>query len=135
MRIREALRENEEKFRILFETMVHGVVYQNAEGHIISANHAAEKILGLTLDQMLGRKSQDPRWRAIHEDGSNFPGDTHPAMVALRTGKKVRNVIMGVSRFGKNEYVWININARQSQVLCRSYAALLLRAHSVSGLF
>jgi PAS domain S-box-containing protein len=107
----EALRENEEKFRILFETMVHGVVYQDAEGHIISANHAAEKILGLTLGQMLGRKSQDPRWRAIHEDGSNFPGDAHPTMVALRTGKKVRNVIMGVSRFSRNEYVWININA------------------------
>jgi len=111
MRIREALRESEEKFRMLFETLVHGVVLQNAEGHIISANHAAEQILGLTHDQMLGRKSQDPRWRAIHEDGSDFPGDTHPAMVALRTGKEVRNVIMGVSRFSNNEYVWININA------------------------
>ena len=110
-RTAEARRESEDKHRTLFETMAQGVVYQNAEGHIITANPAAERILGLTLDEMLGRKSTDPRWRAIHEDGSDFPGDTHPAMVALRTGKEVRNVIMGVSRFSNNEYVWININA------------------------
>ena len=110
-RTAEARRESEDKHRTLFETMAQGVVYQNAEGHIITANPAAERILGLTLDEMLGRKSTDPRWRAIHEDGSDFPGDTHPAMVALRTGKDVRNVIMGVFHPGDNEYVWININA------------------------
>jgi len=107
----EVLRQSEEKHRTLFETMAQGVVYQNAEGHIFSANAAAERILGLTLDQMLGRASTDPRWKAIHEDGSDFPGDTHPAMVALRTGKEVRNVIMGVFHPGENEYVWINISA------------------------
>jgi PAS domain S-box-containing protein len=106
-----ALRDNEKKFRTLFETMVQGVVYQDADGYIISANHAAELILGLTLEQLLGRVSKDPRWKAIHEDGSDFPGDTHPAMDALRTGKEVRNTIMGVYHPDKNEYVWISINA------------------------
>src|SRR5512137_2426730 len=77
----EALRENEEKYRTLFETMVQGVVYQDAEGRITSANPAAERILGLALDQMQGRTSLDPRWKAIHADGSDFPGETHPAMV------------------------------------------------------
>jgi PAS domain S-box-containing protein len=110
-RTEEALRESEAKHRTLFETMAQGIVYQNAEGYIVSANPAAERILGLTLDQMQGRTSTDPRWKTIHEDGSDFPGDTHPAMVALKTGKEVRNVIMGVFHPGKNEYVWININA------------------------
>jgi PAS domain S-box-containing protein len=90
--------------------MAQGVVYQNAEGHIVSANPAAERLLGLTLAQMLGRTSMDPRWKAIHEDGSDFPGDTHPAMIALKTGKEVSHV-MGVFRPGATEYVWINIHA------------------------
>jgi hypothetical protein len=107
----ESLRENEKKYRTLFETMVQGVVYLNAKGHIISANPAAERILGLTFEQMLGRDFIDPGWGCIHEDGSNFPGDTHPAMVALKTEKEVRNVIMGVFHHDKEEYVWININA------------------------
>ena len=110
-RAEEALRESEEKHRTLFETMAQGVVYQNAEGHIISANPAAGRILGLTLDQMLGRTSMDPRWKAIHEDGSDFPGDTHPAMIALKTGKEVSKIVMGVFHPGANEHVWINIHA------------------------
>ena len=53
----------------------------------------------------------DPRWKAIHEDGSDFRGDTHPAMVALKTGKPVMNVVMGVFHPGFNKNIWIDINA------------------------
>jgi len=106
-----ALRQSEEKFRTLFETMAQGVVYHDSTGKIVSANPAAQKMLGLTLDQILGRTSIDPRWRAIHEDGSDFPGETHPAMVALRTGKEVRNVVMGVFNPEEEGCRWININA------------------------
>jgi PAS domain S-box-containing protein len=107
----ESLRLSEEKHRTLFETMTQGVVYQDSNGRIVSANPAAERILGLTLDQMQGRTSADPRWEAIHEDGSDFPGETHPSMVALKTGKEVRNVVMGVFDPNSEEYRWININA------------------------
>jgi PAS domain S-box-containing protein len=110
-RIEEALQASEQKHRELFETMAQGAVCQNAEGHIISANPAAERLLGLTLAEMLGRTSMDPRWKAIHEDGSDFPGDTHPAMIALKTGKEVSNVVMGVFHPGANGYVWINMHA------------------------
>lgn len=95
----------------LFMNMAQGVVYQDREGKIIMANPAAEKLLGLTLDQLQGRKSIDPRWKAIHKDGSNFPGDEHPAMVALRTGKRVRNVVMGIFHPQLEDHVWIHVNA------------------------
>ncbi|MFO7890327.1 MAG: PAS domain S-box protein [bacterium] len=41
-RAEEKLRQSEMKFRTLFETMAQGVVYQDAEGNITSANPAAE---------------------------------------------------------------------------------------------
>ncbi len=107
----EALRASKDRYRMLFETMAQGAVYQDADGRIVSANPAAERILGLTLDQMQGRTSMDPRWKAIHEDGSDFPGETHPSMVALRTGKEVRNVVMGVFNPQTGNHHWININA------------------------
>jgi len=105
------VRDSQISYRNLFKTMAQGVVYQDAEGQIISANPAAEKILGLTFDQMTGRTSMDPRWKAIHEDGSDFSGETHPAMVALETGERVKDVIMGVFNPGKEDYRWISINA------------------------
>ncbi|MCP4604808.1 MAG: PAS domain S-box protein [Proteobacteria bacterium] len=107
----QSLRESEQKYRTLFETMTQGVVYQNKDGEITSANPASQRILGLSLDQMQGRTSLDPRWKAIHEDGSDFSGETHPSMVALKTGEEVRNALMGVFHPDKNRYVWININA------------------------
>jgi len=110
-KVEEQLKKSEGKYRNLFETMAQGVVYQDSEGNIISANPAAERILGLSVDQMKGRTSRHPEWRAIKEDGSPFPGEEHPAMVALRTGEEVRDVVMGVYHPEKEDYVWININA------------------------
>jgi PAS domain-containing protein len=86
----QVLREIEERYRTLFETMVLGVVYQDIDGKIISANPAAEQILGLSIDQMQGRTSTDPMWKSIHEDGSDFPGESHPAMVDLKNWKNYR---------------------------------------------
>ncbi len=110
-RAEAAIRESEEKYRTLFETMAQGVVYQDADGRIISANPAAEKILGLTFDQMQGRTSMDPRWKAIHEDGSDFPGGMHPSMVALRSGEEVRDAVMGIFNPKSGDYCWINVHA------------------------
>ncbi|MBN1764323.1 MAG: PAS domain S-box protein, partial [Sedimentisphaerales bacterium] len=107
----ESLVNSEHRYRTLFETMTQGVVYQDREGRIISANPSAQRILGLSLDEMTGRTSHDPRWHAIREDGSEFPGDDHPIMVALRSGQPVQNVIMGIFNPMDNEYRWININA------------------------
>lgn len=106
-----ALRESEKKYRTLFETMLQGVVYQNEKGEIVSANPAAEKILGLSLEEMQERTSLDPRWRAIREDGNNLHGDEHPAMLALRNGEEIHNQTMGVFNPRKNAITWIRVNA------------------------
>jgi len=108
---KKELIKSEEKYRLLFESMNPGVVYQDGSGAIIDANPSAENLLGLTLNQMMGRTSIDPRWRSIHEDGSEFPGETHPAMIALKTGKPVKDVIMGIFNPTKNIYNWIIINS------------------------
>jgi two-component system, cell cycle sensor histidine kinase and response regulator CckA len=106
-----ALRESEKTYRTLFESVPQGVVCQNAEGVITSANPAAERILGLTASQMRGMTSLDPGWRAIHEDGSPFPGETHPVRVALKTSRPVSNVVMGIFNPLKGQHNWISVSA------------------------
>jgi len=91
--------------------MALGVVYQDSEGSIISANPAAERILGLSLDQMKGRTSVDPSWKSLREDGSEFPGEEHPAMVALRTSEPVMNTTMGVFNPVDDSHKWISVTA------------------------
>jgi PAS domain S-box-containing protein len=110
-RAEAAQKISEERYRNLFETMSQGVVYQDGDGKIISANPAAEKILGLNQDQMQGKTSFDPNWKAVHEDGSDFPGEDHPSMVALATGKEVKDVVMGIFNPNDADYKWIRVGA------------------------
>ncbi len=95
----------------LFELLPFGIVFQNPDGQIMMANTAAKTLLGLSLSQMQGVTSTDPRWRAVHEDGSPFPGAEHPAMVTLRTHQAVRDVIMGVFNPQRDDDVWIRVSA------------------------
>ena len=84
---------------------------QDSSGAILSCNSSAERILGLSSDQMMGRSSVDPRWNAIHEDGSPFPGENHPSMVTLKTGKPCTNEVMGINK-PDGTRTWISINTQ-----------------------
>ena len=106
---RKGSEENDLQYNHLFETMPLGVVYQDPDGVIISANPAAEKILGLSLKQMQGNTSLNPGWKMIREDGSEVSREEHPAMVALRTGRKVGPLVMGLFHPQKNTHVWLRI--------------------------
>ena len=105
------LSESERHHRLLFETMLQGVVYQDAAGRIISMNPAAERILGKSPEDFLGRTSEDEEHHTLREDGTPFPGLEHPAMVALRTGRELRDVVMGVFNPRDPGYRWISISA------------------------
>lgn len=109
-KIERQIRESERKYHTLFDTMAQGIVYQNKEGSIISANPAAEKILGYSLDEMKNMNSENPKWKAIHKDGSEYPGQSHPAMIAMNTGLITKDV-MGVFNPKDDEYKWIMVTA------------------------
>jgi two-component system, chemotaxis family, CheB/CheR fusion protein len=109
--LRMAYEEGENRYQTLFSHMSHGVVYHHSDGSIISANPAASTILGLDTANMPGKDSSDPGWQSIREDGSLFPPSEHPIMVALKTGKEIRNVVMGVVNQKEKSRRWIKINA------------------------
>ncbi len=98
-------------FRAAVDTISEGIVVHQSDGAIIMANPSAERILGLTKDQLMGLSSVDPRWGAVHEDGSPFPGETHPAMRTLRDGQPLTDIIMGVRKSG-SERSWISISTQ-----------------------
>ena len=99
------------QYRVAVNTMAEGLVVHQKDGAIIMANPSAERILGLSAEQIMGRTSVDPRWQIIHEDGSPFPGETHPAMRTLSDGKALLNIIMGVFK-PAGDISWISINSQ-----------------------
>lgn len=105
------LQESEERYRSVITTMTEGVVLQLADGRITACNASAERIIGLTPDQMMGLTSIDLDWRTIREDGEPFPGEQHPAMITLRTGEARSNVVMGIHKSDQT-LTWISINSQ-----------------------
>ncbi len=98
-------------YRSVVAALQEGIVLQDRNGVILASNDSAERILGLSSDELYGRTSLDPRWRTVHEDGSPFPGPQHPSMVTLRTGEAERGVVMGVHK-PAGELTWISINSQ-----------------------
>lgn len=87
-----------------------GIVLQDRTGAIIEFNPAALKVLDLTADELTGKTSMDPDWGSIREDGTDFPGQDHPAMFALKTGLPQSNVVMGIKSKSRG-LRWIKINS------------------------
>jgi len=103
-------RETQHRLQQVYANMIQGVVYHSADGAIIDCNVAAERILGLSRDQILGRVSSDPGWRALKESGEDYRADDHPAMITLRTGQPAHGV-MGVRNSALGSVRWIRIHA------------------------
>lgn len=101
----------DEQLRRLFDTMAQGIVYQDPEGRIISANPAAERMLGMCLNELTKLSSFTSTWKTIKEDGSPLPPDEHPSMIALRTGKPYGPMTLGVYNESVLEYIWLSVIA------------------------
>jgi len=110
-----ALAESEERYRSVISGLAEGVMLIAPDGQCLTANESAERILGLTRDELMGRKLRDPAWQTLHADGSPFQPKDYPAIRTLETGQPCREVLMGV-RDGGGELRWITIN---TQPLCR----------------
>jgi PAS domain S-box-containing protein len=104
------LQESESKFQALFETMTQGVVYFNRDGRITSVNPAAERILGISFDQMIHRCCPEAVQMAVHEDKTPYSYDTRPAVQALKTGREIREV-MRVFNPEQEKYIWLLAHA------------------------
>ena len=106
-RAEEALRASEERFRTLVESLHVGVALLGPSAEILFANPAALEVFGLSLEQVLGRTTEDLRLIALREDGTEIPFAMRPTPRAIATGRPVRNEVMGWRRPGSEEVFWI----------------------------
>ena len=105
-----ALARSEAKLRAVFNSLVEGVVFLNAKGEVEEVNDAVLKRHGHTLEELTD-PARDPRARIIRPDGSLFPPEEQPALVALRRGQAVSDVEMGVPTT-EGGYRWRLVSAQ-----------------------
>ena len=106
----DALAREERRLRSVFAAMSEGVIVQRPDGRVVDANPAAAEMLGVSLDALIGGTSADPSWQPLREDLTPMPGDEHPGRMSLKTGRPVRNKILGM-RTGSGARRWMSVNA------------------------
>jgi len=108
-RAEEAIRESEERFRLLSEASFEGILIHD-KGEILDANQTFAKIFGYELDEIIGMNVLElaaPEWRdvvksnilsgfeeayeaiGVRKDGSTFPGELRGRRIEYK-GNTVR---------------------------------------------
>ncbi len=108
-RARLALQLSEAEYHAVLRAMAEGVAVHAADGRILFANPAAERILGLSLAQLQGRHPVDPAWRLTDSRGEPLPPSSIPSEITRRTGVAQRNVVLGVHRDAKT-LAWLSVS-------------------------
>ena len=106
----ERLYREADRARVVLETMSEGVLIKNRAGKVVQANPSASTILGISHDNLLGLKLDDPEWVRLHEDGSPYLPEHTPASEVLRTGKAISNRVVGIHD-PNGEVKWLHLSA------------------------
>jgi len=107
----ESKTASEKEYRMLFETMTQGIIRMSPAGEITGSNPASERMLGLTADRMRLDVPHYHTLGVIDEDGAEIPRDSFPPIAALRTGREVRNVVVGLCNPYDGRRRWLLVNA------------------------
>lgn len=94
------------------ENVPAGIIVHDDTGTIVDANLEAEKLTGLTREQLVGRSPFSPAWRSYRLDGTLFKPEEHPAVRALGSPNAIRDVVIGFDHFITHERRFIRGNAR-----------------------
>jgi PAS domain S-box-containing protein len=84
--VREA---SEQLYASVLRAMSEGVAVHDPTGRIRFTNPSAERILGLTAAQLLGREAVDSRWALRRRDGSAVPSGEIPSELTRQSGQPV----------------------------------------------
>ncbi len=103
------LLSSRERLASVFDAVTDGLLVQTRAGKFIELNRAAEAILGMSVAEMTGGHSLADFMRVLHEDGTEFARDKHPAMVSVATGQPQRDVVMDLER-RDGSHVWVSVN-------------------------
>ncbi|MEA5519892.1 PAS domain S-box protein [Limnoraphis robusta] len=105
-----ALQESEVRYRQLINNLSAGFVIHAADTSILLCNSKASELLGLSMEQMIGKTAIDQAWYFIREDGSRMPTEEYPIHRVLSTQTPLKNYLLGINK-GSPPLTWVLVNA------------------------
>ena len=88
-----------------------GITQHDAEGRIIGADDAAQRIFSKTNDALFGFSLSDPKMRVVQSDGQNLIDDHDPVKIAMQSGEIVSDVLLGFKQSDEADIQWLSVTA------------------------
>ena len=105
-RTEEALRAHDLSFSRVIETVAEGVLILDLDGYVTFANSSAERILGMSRQEMIGRSHLDPVWGLGTADGRPLPPQERPFARILETRKAIAGIELSRERPDGTLSIW-----------------------------
>ncbi|MCT7952169.1 PAS domain S-box protein [Ancylothrix sp. C2] len=105
-----AIKESEARYRQLIDNLTAGFVIHAIDTSIILCNSKACELLGLSMDQILGKTTFDQSWHFLREDGTVMPKEEYPVNQVLSSNIPLKNYVLGINR-GIDPLIWVLVNA------------------------
>jgi PAS domain S-box-containing protein len=106
----EAVRVALTKYETLFENFPLGITVSDEAGKVLETNTIAERLLGISKPEHSRRQIDSTEWNIIRPDGTPMPSEEYASVRALKEGRKVENVEMGIVKPDAS-VTWINVTA------------------------
>ena len=102
---------SDEVYASTLENSPIGIIVHAADTSVIYNNPAAEKIMGLTKQQLMGKKVRNPHWKFVDEEQQILSPEEYPVSLVMASGKSMEHKIFGIIRPDRNFITWVMVNA------------------------
>lgn len=110
IKVKENAEVNEKRYKGLIDNLRAGVVVHAADTSIIANNLQAEKLLGLSSEQLEGKKAYDEEWHFTDLNNNKLVAEEYPVNTILRTKKPLKNYQAGVYYPTSKSKVYLSVN-------------------------
>ena len=103
------LRVSEQRHRSVVDALEEGVLLHDMSGTVIACNNSAARMIGLPVDQIVGRPPGDLPMRLVDENGRELSREERPGFMTLRTGEPQIGFVAGHPT-PDGDITWLSIN-------------------------
>ena len=100
-----------------FDLLDFGVAVHAPDGQLLQVNEYFCKLLGLSREKLLEMAPGAPEWQefqVFREDGAQAEAKDNPVHQVVRTGRPIRDLVVGVDRPQEAERLWMQVGAYPS---------------------
>ena len=131
-RLTALLEESESRFRGAMTVMVEGLAILSPDGAYIFTNRTFDEYLECSGAGVQGLTPHDIKVDRLLSDGSICSPDNYPVLTTLRTGRAVRDFVMGF-RYADGRICWVQINTASMQVSQDSRAGVVMTFSDITA--